>query len=175
LGDDFLNAVQFYKVRVNKKHYVPLNDWLTFAARGEAAYAQTYGDSSILPPYERYYAGGIRTLRGYEPNRLFSTPGTLDTEGKPLGGNARLLGGLELVFPPPWEKDSKSLRFNAFIDAGNVYNTDEDVDLDEVRMTYGLSMNWLTPVGPLVFSYGRPINEKEGDKLESFQFSLGMM
>jgi outer membrane protein insertion porin family len=175
LGDDFLNAPQFYKLRLSKKHYFKLSDWSTFVIRGEAAYADVYGDSNILAPYERYYAGGIRTLRGYETNRLFSTPGTLDTYGLPAGGNARLLGGAELVLPPPFDLESKSLRFNAFIDVGNVYNTDEGIDMDELRMTYGISMNWLTPVGPLIFSYGIPFNEKEGDRVEKFQFSLGMM
>ncbi len=175
LGDEFRNAPQFYKLRLNKKHYLGLADWLTLSLRGEAAYGDVYADSKILAPYERYYAGGIRTLRGYQTNRLFSTPGTLDNYGLPLGGNARLLAGAELVFPPPGTVDNKSIRFNAFIDAGNVYNTNERVDLDEMRMTYGISMNWLTPVGPLIFSYGWPLNAKDGDRLENFQFSLGMM
>lgn len=175
LGQEFRDAPQFYKLRMNKKHYLPISDWLTVGLKGEAAYVNVYGDSSVLAPYERFYAGGIRTLRGYQSNRLFSTPGTLDNYGLPLGGNARLLGSAELVLPPPFDLESKSLRFNAFIDAGNVYNTDEGIDFDELRLTYGISMNWLTPVGPLIFSYGWPINAKDGDRLESFQFSLGMM
>ena len=175
LGEEFREAPQFYKLRTNKKHYFKLNDWLTAVVKGEAAYVNVYGDSTVLAPYERFYAGGIRTLRGYQTNRLFSTPGTLDNYGLPQGGNARLLGSAELQLPPPFDLESKSLRFNAFIDAGNVYNTDEGIDFEEMRMTYGISMNWLTPVGPLVFSYGWPINAKDGDRLESFQFSLGMM
>ncbi len=175
LGEEFREAPQFYKLRTNKKHYFKLTDWLTAVLKGEAAYVNVYGDSNVLAPYERFYAGGIRTLRGYQANRLFSTPGTLDNYGLPQGGNARLLGSAELVLPPPFDLESKSLRFNAFIDAGNVYNTEEGIEFEEMRMTYGISMNWLTPVGPLVFSYGWPINAKDGDRLESFQFSLGMM
>jgi len=173
LGDEFRQAPQFYKTYIKKRQYVPLADWLTLSMRGEVAYADVYGDSKILAPYERYYAGGIRTLRGYETNRLYSTPGTLDSYGLPLGGNARILGGIEFIFPP--SADSKSIRFNAFIDAGNVYNTDEIISAEEMRVTYGISMNWLTPVGPLIFSYGLPLQSKSGDRLESFQFSLGMM
>ncbi len=175
LGEEFREAPQFYKLRMNKKHYLKLSDWLTFGFKGEAAYANVYGDSTVLAPYERFYAGGIRTLRGYQTNRLFSTPGTLDNYGLPLGGNARLLGSAELVLPPPFDLESKSMRFTAFIDAGNVYNTNEAVDFDQLRLTYGMALNWITPVGPLVFSYGWPINAKDGDRLESFQFSLGMM
>ncbi len=175
LGEEFRNAQQFYTMRLSKKHYFKLADWLTFALEGEAAYANVYGDSQILPPYERFYAGGIRTLRGYQSNSLFSSPGTLDSYGLPLGGNSRLLGSAELVFPPPFDLESKSMRFTTFFDVGNVYNTDEGIDTGELRMSVGISMNWLTPVGPLVFSYGWPINDKEGDSLEKFQFSLGMM
>jgi len=177
LGEEFNNAPQYYKLRLAYKQYLNLSDWLTFKVSGNAAYARTYGDSTVLPPYERLYAGGVRTLRGYQSNRLFSTPDTLDEYGLPRGGSVRLLGGVEFVIPPPFDLDSKSMRFNAFIDAGNVYNDISDTDtlIDELRMTYGISMNWLTPVGPLVFSYGWPINAKDGDRLESFQFSLGMM
>ena len=168
-------SLSFYKLRLNKQHYFPLNSFLTYSVEGEAAYADVYGDSTILAPFERYYAGGIRSVRGYQGNSLTSTDGTRDTLNDPLGGNARLLGKMELIFPPPWELDSKSMRFMAFIDAGNVYNTDDGVELDLLRYSTGLSMVWMTPVGPLTFSYALPLNEKDGDEIERFQFTLGTL
>lgn len=168
-------ALSFYKLRLNKQHYLPLNNFLTYSVEGEAAYADVYGESNLLAPFERYYAGGIRSVRGFRGNSLTSTDGTRDAYDDPLGGNARLLGKMELVFPPPWELDSKSMRFMAFIDAGNVYNTDEGVELDQLRYSTGLSMAWMTPVGPLTFSYAWPLNEKEGDEVERFQFTLGTL
>ncbi len=167
-------ANRFYKLRVNKQHYFPLVKHLTFSVEGDVAYADVYDSSNILAPYERYYAGGVSTLRGYRTNTLFSTPGTLDSNGDPLGGNARLLGTMELVFPPPWALDSPSMRLKAFVDAGNVYNTSESTDLSELRYTTGLGLAWMTPVGPLSFVYSMPLNEKAGDETESFQFTLGI-
>lgn len=168
-------SLNFYKLRLNKQHYFPLTDSLTYSVEGEAAYADVYGRSNLLAPFNRYYAGGIRSVRGYSGNSLTSTDGTRDTYNDPLGGNARLVGKMEMLFPPPWELDSKSMRFMAFIDAGNVYNTDEGVELDQLRYSTGLSMVWMTPVGPLTFSYAWPLNEKDGDEVERFQFTLGTL
>lgn len=168
------SAHRFYKLRVNEQHYFPLAKYLTFSVEGEAAYADVYDTSNILAPYERYYAGGVSTVRGYRTNTMFSTPGTTDSIGDPLGGNARLLGSMELVFPPPWDLESQSMRLKAFVDAGNVYDTSESTDLSELRYTTGLTLSWMTPVGPLTFSYAVPLNEKTGDETESFQFTLGI-
>jgi outer membrane protein insertion porin family len=167
------NTLSFYKVRLNKKHFFPLLDHLTLGVEGEAAYADVYGDSTVLAPYERYFAGGISTVRGYTTNSLSSTPGTRDSYGDPLGGNARLLGNLEFIFPPPWDLENNSMRLKAFVDAGNVYDTYDSVDMDQLRLSTGLSLAWLTPVGPLTFSYAQALNAEDGDKTENFQFTLG--
>lgn len=168
-------SVSFYKLRLNEEHYFPLFKYLTYSLEGEAAYAAVYGNSNLLAPYERYHAGGIRSVRGYKGNSLSSTAGTRDSSNDPLGGDVRLLGKMQLIFPPPWEPDSKSMRLMAFLDAGNVYNKDEGVDLSLLRASTGLSMVWMTPIGPLTFSYARPLNDKKGDDLERFQFTLGVL
>jgi len=167
------NTLSFYKLRLNKQHYFPITKHLTFGVEGDAAYADVYGDSNILAPYERYFAGGISTVRAYSSNSLSSTAGTRDSLGDPLGGNARLLGNMELIFPPPWDVENNSMRLKAFVDAGNVYDTYDKVELDQLRYSTGLSLSWLTPVGPLTFSYGKALNAKDGDKTENFQFTLG--
>lgn len=167
------SSISFYKLRIADTHYVPLFKHLTLGLEGEAAYADVYGDSDQLPPYERYFAGGISNVRGYRTNSLVSTPGTRDSYDDPLGGNARLLGNIELIFPPPWELDSKSMRLKAFVDAGNVYDTTEGIDMGDLRYSTGLSLAWLTPVGPLTFSFAKTLNDKPGDETESFQFTLG--
>jgi outer membrane protein insertion porin family len=160
----------FYKTRLSKSHYMPLGKRLTFMLEGEASYADTYGDSNLLSPTERYFAGGISTVRGYRANRL----GPRDSNGDPMGGNARILGRTELIFPPPWSLDNQSMRFRAFIDGGNVYDTrDGSIDMGELRYSGGLSLSWFTPVGPLTFSVARAINAQSGDETENFQFTLG--
>ena len=164
------NSHTFYKARLSKNHYFPLTEKLTFMLDGEMAYADVYGDSKILSPSERYFAGGISTVRGYRTNSL----GPRDSRGDPMGGDTRILGRAELIFPPPWSPDNQSMRFRAFIDAGNVYDRDRDnLSMGDVRYSTGLSLSWFTPVGPLTFSYGRAIRIKDGDETENFQFTLG--
>jgi outer membrane protein insertion porin family len=162
-------AHSFYKLRLSKNHYLPMGEYLTFMLDGEVAYATPYGDSTILSPSERFYAGGMSTVRGFRANSL----GPLDSNGDPMGGNARVVARAELIFPPPWSLDSNGMRFRAFLDGGNVYNTDNEVDLSETRYSYGLSLSWFTPVGPLTFSYAIPYNAADTDKVEKFQFTLG--
>ncbi|MFO7594594.1 MAG: outer membrane protein assembly factor BamA [Pseudomonadota bacterium] len=172
-------SLNFYKLRVNKRNYFPVSKHLTLGIKAEAAYADVYGDSLTLAPYERYYAGGIRTVRGYRANSLSSTPGTRDSNGDPLGGNARLLGNVELIFAPPWDLDSKSMRLKAFVDAGNVFDTNDGIGEKTILYSAGLSLSWLTPVGPLTFSYADALNPWGWDdiedfgEIERFQFTLG--
>ena len=166
LSDDDLT---FYKMRLSKTHYMPLSRYLTFMVDGELAHARPYGDSQFLSPQDRYFAGGISTVRGYRANSL----GPRDSNLDPMGGDTRLLGRTELIFPPPWSLDNRSMRFRAFFDAGNVYDYEEGVELDELRYSGGISLSWFTPVGPLTFSYARPLNKQDGDRTERFQFTLG--
>ena len=164
------NAHTFYKFRLSKNHYFPLSQHLTLMLEGEGAYANTYGDNNVLSPTERYYAGGIATVRGFQTNSL----GPRDSNNDPMGGNVRMLGRAELIFPPPWSLDNRSMRFRAFVDAGNVIDTKrDDLNFGDTRYSAGLSLSWFTPVGPLTFSYGRAIRSFDGDKTENFQFTLG--
>lgn len=163
-------SVEFYKADLRHQQYFALTDSLTLAMEGRLNYGEGFGDTTELPPFERYYAGGIRTLRGYKGNSL----GPLDDEGDPLGGNARVLGGAELIFPSPFSENSKSTKLSAFVDAGNVYDTtDTGIDLGDLRYSTGLSLVWMSPVGVLSFSVAEPINAKADDETETFQFTLG--
>lgn len=165
--------LQFYKVNYRHKLFVPLTEAVTFTAGGELAYGHSYGETSgSLPPFERYYAGGSRTVRGYRASSL----GPTDLAGDPIGGNARVVGNLELILPGPFGENSKSIRLGAFLDAGNVYDTDiEDVDLGQLRYTSGVSLYWMTPVGAMTFTVAKALNAKDEDSTEGFQFNLGTL
>lgn len=166
------NSISFYKVRAKHEQYFPLNDWLTLKGEAEIGYGDAFGDTSDLPPFENFYAGGTRTVRGFKANSL----GPRDTNNDPIGGNARILGNVELIFPSPFEDQAKSTRLSAFVDAGNVYDTEEsDLDLGELRYSAGLSLVWLTPIGPMSFSVAQPLNDEAEDDTETFQFTLGTL
>jgi len=176
LGSEIATPVgnlQFYKLSYRHKLFVPLSESVTFSAGGELAYGHSYGETSgNLPPFERYYAGGARTVRGFRASSL----GPRDEFGDPIGGNARVAGNLELILPGPFGENSKSIRLGAFLDAGNVYDTDvEKVDLGQLRYATGLSLYWMTPVGAMTFTVAKALNAKDGDRTEGFQFNLGTL
>ena len=112
---------------------------------------------------------GGRSVRGYDASSL----GPKDSVGFPLGGDRRIVGNLELILPPFEGQDEKSMRFSLFVDGGYAYGVGQKFDLGEVRYSAGAAMIWLTPVGALRFSLASALNDKPGDQLEQFQFTLG--
>lgn len=165
-------AQTYYKLNVSRRDYYPVTETVTLSSFGELAYADTYGDSEELLPYERYYTGGMRSVRGYSSNSLGAS-GTLDTNNLPIGGDTKLLANLELIVPPPFEDQNQSMRMGIFIDAGNVFDSATGYDLDELRYSAGIGLMWLTPVGPLRFSFSKAFNSQSTDRIESFQFTIG--
>ncbi len=170
--------LEFYKLSYQTKFYFGLSDSLTLLARTNLAYGGGYADLDTLPFYERYFAGGLSTVRGFDSNSL----GPRNDYGDPIGGNMRITAGADLIFPIPFvDKPPSSVRFSAFYDIGNVfldtaptYNSTEDgFALEELRTSTGLSFVWLAPIGPLRFSWAKALNNVEGDDLRVFQFSIG--
>ncbi len=165
--------IEYYKLTYLAGRYWPLSETFTFKAKGELGYGNGYGGTDALPFYKNFFAGGSSTVRGYSSRSL----GPRDTlpPNDPIGGNRRVLGNMELMFPLPGaSRDNKSIRLSFFADAGMVYGPGEKLDLGELRYSAGLAFNWFSPVGPLSFSYAIPLNDKPGDRTESFQFTLGV-
>lgn len=116
-----------------------------------------------------------------------------DTNG--IGGNLLTEASMELVFPLPFVEDQRSMRSVIFMDAGNVFDTEclvlteangtgntndhpgckEGFDADEIRIGAGVSLTWVTAIGPLTFTFARDINSKTDDETEGFEFSLGQV
>ncbi|HEB82083.1 MAG TPA: outer membrane protein assembly factor BamA [Gammaproteobacteria bacterium] len=175
------SQLEYYKIRYNTNNFFPVTSATTLLVRTNIAYGDGYRGTSALPFYERYFAGGIRTVRGYESNSL----GPRDpVTNFPIGGNLRVTAGADYIFPIPFmEKPPSSLRLSAFYDIGNVflnnYHTfdaspdEKGFQLDQLRSSVGLSLVWISPIGPLRFSYANTINDVPGDNLRAFQFSIG--
>ena len=161
--------VGYYRLNYSHQRYFGLTESLTWILDGALGYGEGYGDTERLPFYERYFAGGISSVRGYRSNSL----GQRDQFDNPLGGNFRVVGGTALQFPVPFA-DVSSMRLSWFVDGGYVYDTmNQDVSLGEMRYSSGVALNWYSPLGPLTLSWAQPLNEREGDKTELFQFSIG--
>jgi len=166
-------SLAFYKSQITHKSFFPLARKITLSTRGELAYAGAFG-SSPFPPFELYRAGGVDSVRGYSAYSL-GTTGTFDTNGKSIGGDLRFLANAELIFPPPSSSEKNdSMRISLFLDAGNVFNKTNGFDFTQLRYSMGAALAWITPIGPLKFSFGVPINKQPGDQVESFQFTIGV-
>jgi outer membrane protein insertion porin family len=141
--------------------------WLTFMLNGEAGYANGYRGRP-LPFFKNFYAGGVGSVRGFETASL----GPRDLNGDILGGDRRVIGNFEVLFPMPGYKE-KNVRIAAFVDAGDVWGPGEKMQFRDLRAAMGMAVSWDSPVGPLRFSFGTPIKKRPDDKVERFQFQLG--
>ncbi|UCV06595.1 outer membrane protein assembly factor BamA [Dechloromonas denitrificans] len=158
----------YYRASYQLQHFVPLNSKFTLMVNGEVGYAEGYGGKG-LPFYKNFYAGGVNSVRGYKASSL--GPVINDGNEYRIGGNRRFIGNAELLWSLPGME--KSLRMGWFFDAGQVYGKGQNIALDDLRYSTGLSAAWISPIGPLKFSFGLPLNKKDSDQTESFQFQLG--
>jgi len=167
--------VSFYKLFMDEKWYYPITSDFSLSLKLGLAYGDGFGSTNELPFYERFYTGGISSVRGYEPNSLGDNYDlTIDGSDRPIGGSTRVVSSAALNFPVPFIDDSSNIRFSLFLDAGNVYAKGDPVEVDELRTSTGLGLSWITPVGPLSFSYAKPLNYTDDDEIQQFQFNLGV-
>jgi len=179
--------VEYYQARYNFTKYFPITSKWVISFNAELGLGEAMGDTSALPPYKQFYGGGPQSVRGFKESYL----GPRDTYGRPYGGNMLVASQLELIIPLP-EKFASQARASIFYDVGNVFNTGEvqftdklgsptlyKPDVDELRTSVGIGVQWLAPLGLFRFSYAYPLNEYKGndryygDELERFQFSIG--
>jgi outer membrane protein insertion porin family len=160
---------------------------LTFQFNTNLSYSMPLGDSDALPPNKHFFVGGPDSVRGFRDLTL----GPRDSLGNPFGGDAALSGQLEAIMPLP-EKFRSSARLTAFLDFGQAYYLgdtqftdkagfpiDYGFDLGQLRVSAGVGVQWLAPLGLFRFSYAVPLRYQRetwrlyGDDLEGFQFSVG--
>lgn len=159
---------EYYKLTTRHKFYQPLFGPVTFMLGGQIGYGDGYDDTQGLPFWENYYVGGINSVRGFRTSAL----GPRENDDA-LGGAFKVVASAEFQFLPPFASDSKTFRMSVFYDVGNVYPQANDFDVATLRASVGVAAQWLSPIGPMVFSLGKPIRDEEGDERETFQFSLG--
>ena len=157
----------YWKVGYSHRRYFPLTKTFTLALNADLGYGDGYGDTAELPFFEHFYAGGYGTVRGY---KLYSL-GPKDSTGNAYGGNIKVVGNVELLFPMPGKTFAESVRLATFFDVGNVYL--DSFDAGELRYSAGVGATWMSPLGALTLSAAKALNEKDGDETEVFQFQLG--
>ena len=157
---------KYYRAIYNAQLYQPVYRSLTLALNGEFDYGHGLGGQPY-PVFKHFYAGGIGSVRGYEPSSL----GSRDPYNNPNGGAKRVIGNVELQLPFPGA--DKSLRGFVFLDGGNVFDEGQKMRWKDLRFSAGIGISWISPVGPLKLSFGKPLNAKPEDKKQSFQFQMG--
>lgn len=165
------SSQRFGKLTFQQQFFYPLSRELTLLLNEEIGLASGY-DGQPLPFFKNFYAGGTGSVRGYEPNSL----GPRDSNGYALGGDKKVNLNMELLFPMPGFTKEKSVRLSVFFDAGSVFASGGDLqyrDAEGLRYSTGVAFTWMSPVGPLKFSYGVPIAKRAQDKLQAFQFTMG--
>ncbi len=174
--------LNYYKLTYNGERYFPLSKSWTLRTRAELGYGGGYADTERLPFYKHYLAGGTGSIRGFESRSLGPKEAVNDSDAvtdDPFGGNVLIESSLEFIFPTPFVKDKRTVRTLFFVDGGNVFDTersdDQNVELDpdEFRFSAGLSLSWITGIGPLTFTFAKALNDEPGDDVQFFDFSLG--
>lgn len=162
---------RYYKMTYQHQKFFPVSKEVTLLLNGELGAANGY-DGKPLPFFKNFYAGGVGSVRGYEPNSI----GPRDVNGNLLGGDKRVLVNSEFLFPMPGYGKEKSVRLSAFVDGGIIYGTPTEIPgTDGPRYSTGLALTWISPVGPLKMSYAWPLAEQMNDRLQRFQFTLGQI
>ncbi len=183
-----ISDVEYFVASYEFIKYIPLFGRFTLQVGADLAYGMDIGDTTALPPYRQFYAGGPETVRGYRESRL----GPKDDFGRPFGGNLKVSSRAEVLIPLP-QKFETSARLSLFYDMGNVFSTgnryrflgptrqpvEYDFEYDKLKHSAGIAVQWLAPLGVFRFSYAMPLNAYKGDSLlypdeeEPFQFSVG--
>ncbi|ORU95127.1 MAG: hypothetical protein A6F71_10765 [Cycloclasticus sp. symbiont of Poecilosclerida sp. M] len=165
---------KYYKFDASHKSYHKLGRHATWKTNARLGLAQGYGGKE-LPFFERYYGGGSSSVRGFDFNSLgekyVDNNGNLTSNA--TGGELSVLMGASIVSPLTFIKDSSNMRMSAFVDAGGISRKPSDFGTDDFRASAGVAFTWLTPVGPLGFYAATPLIKKEGDKIKTFEFTLG--
>ncbi|WP_240623966.1 outer membrane protein assembly factor BamA [Ahniella affigens] len=168
--------LEYYKLNYEYARYFPMGERFSLLTRTEVGYGDGYGKTGSLPFYESFYAGGVRSVRGFEDNTLGpveASPANRDFF-QPLGGAFKFVNTTELIFPTPFTKtDSDSAQFSAFVDVGNVWKEPREFGRGDLRASAGLSFKWQAPVGPIIINFAVPLKKEDGDRTESIQFSFG--
>jgi outer membrane protein insertion porin family len=163
-------GTQYYKADINAQYYYSFARGFVLGFNFQGGYGNGLGGKPY-PIFKNYYAGGIGSVRGYEPSSL----GPRDAStGDPIGGSKLLVGNVELTFPLPGTGYDRTLRVFSFLDAGNVWgDVGNSIGANGLRYGYGVGLAWISPIGPLKLSLGFPLTKHDGDQYQKFQFQIG--
>jgi outer membrane protein insertion porin family len=154
----------FYRLTGDFQYYYPLIWKFVGKARLLLGLIEPYGENDDVPIWERFYVGGIRTIRGFD----YGEAGPEDETGEVIGSEKQTVGSLEILFPVKMDMGVRGL---VFFDVGKGF--DDADDFLPLRTSAGIGLRWLTPMGPMRMDYGWNLNPKDNEVSGKFHFFVG--
>jgi outer membrane protein insertion porin family len=159
------NFIKYYGDLIN---YTPLIFDTRLALRGRYGAVEKLGDRQV-PLAERFFVGGINTLRGFSFGRAGPT---VPTTHFPIGATKQIIFNADFIFPISAEA---KLNGVIFFDYGKGFDDNEKVSFFNLRKTAGLEGRWISPFGPLRGAYGINLAPKTGERFGVFEFTIGSL
>jgi len=160
---------RYFRSNYQVQQYTPLTKKFTLALNADFGWGQGVSGRPY-PLFKNYFVGGLGSVRGFQQ----STLGPSDTSNAIfLGGAKKIVMNAELLAPFPGAGSDRTLRLFTFVDTGKAFGENEKVRLNELRSSFGVGLSWISPMGPLRFSYAVPLKRQVTDKIQKLQFQIG--
>ena len=160
--------VRYLRSNLQYQEFFPIGTKFSLGVNAEIGVGKGYG-SRPFPIFKNFYGGGLGSVRVFEQSSL----GVVDPTGAYIGGAKKFNLNAELYVTVPGTGNDKSLRIFGFADLGNVWREGEQIRGDDLRSSAGVGLSWISPVGPLKMSWGKPLHSKPTDRIQRFQFQIG--
>ncbi len=173
---------EFLKIDARTRHYWPVYKspalgTFVYSIGGTVGYGRGFHGviDHELPLFERYFPGGINSVRGFKTRTLGPREKVFNAQGEdintdPVGGSRELIVNNELIFPIV---EPLGLKGVVFVDAGNAWLDSEGYKVGDLRYSAGAGLRWQSPLGPIRIEFGIPLNKKSHDKTSVVLFSFG--
>jgi outer membrane protein insertion porin family len=160
---------RYIRTNYQIQHYTPLTKKFTLALNADIGYGQGLSNRPY-PLFKNYFVGGLGSVRGFQQSSLgpSNSANTLF-----LGGAKKVVFNAEVLAPFPGAGNDRTLRLFAFADAGRAFAESQKISLTDLRSSVGIGLSWLSPMGPLRFSYAFPVKSQDTDKIQRLQFQIG--
>jgi outer membrane protein insertion porin family len=165
-GGPFGGDKDFIKYLSRLSLYFPLVNKSVIEFRFRIGFANPFSDTDKIPIYERFFAGGASTIRGYHERKV--SPIDAVTED-PIGGEAMFIGNIEYTYPL-----TNFLKVATFFDTGNVWKEKEDFLSGGLKSSIGVGLRVKTPIGPISIDYGWPLNTEPGEEGKQGRFHFNV-
>ena len=165
-GGPFGGTKNFIKYSTRFSYFYPLINKSVIELRLRGGWADPFSDTNKVPIYERFFAGGANTIRGYEERKVGPVdPATND----PLGGESMFVANIEYTYPL-----MEFLKVATFFDSGEVWEKNSDFFSTDLKKSIGLGIRVKTPIGPVSVDYGWPLDLLPGQQTKEGRFHFNV-